>query len=79
MWPNREVHPGKFGGFRGGGGGPKDPVPCVAEKLSAGVYRLHPKAPLTAGEYAFTSVGQGFQGGGGQLWDFGVDARKPAP
>ena len=55
-----------------GSGGPKDKVACSIEKVAANVYRIRPKEPLGAGEYAFTVANQAM---GGQFWDFGIDAK----
>jgi hypothetical protein len=46
--------------------------PCAVEKLENGVFRVRPKQPLPAGEYAFTVAREGQ---GGQVWDFGVDVK----
>jgi hypothetical protein len=64
----REAHLGSLGGR----GGPKNTVACAVEKLANGAFRVRPKEPLAAGEYAFTVAKQGQAG---QLWDFGVDGK----
>jgi hypothetical protein len=71
----RQAQLGTVGGIGGRGGGmgkSKDAVPCSVEKLGDGAFRVRPKEPLAPGEYAFTLTAQGQ---GGQLWDFGVDAK----
>jgi hypothetical protein len=59
-------------GAVGSTGKSKDAVPCAFQTLAPGIFRVRPKDPLPPGEYAFTFVSQG---GGGQLWDFGVDSK----
>ncbi len=48
----------------------KDTVACSSQSLGGSRFRVAPKDPLAAGEYAFYWGQNGF---GGILWDFGVD------
>jgi hypothetical protein len=53
---------------------PKEAVPLNVEASGPRAFSVHPKTPLTPGEYAFywNSGGRGF---GGQIWDFGIDSK----
>lgn len=73
----RELIVGEFGVFGASSGTrSKDTVEFEVAKLSGGIYRVRPSAPLPPGEYSFfyaagaSSLGAG---GSGKLFDFGLD------
>ncbi len=52
----------------------KDTVDMTFKKVRSGVYEVRPRNPLAAGEYCFFyQGGAADKGGGGKLFDFGVD------
>lgn len=78
----RELIVGEFGAFGASTGTrSKDTVDMKIEKISAGIYRVTPAAPLPAGEYCFfyASGASTFGGGAvGKLFDFGIDPVAPS-
>lgn len=61
-----------YGGTQKTGVRADDIIDVESEKDPGGFYRLKPREPLKAGEYGFI-ITSGFGGGGGKIYDFGVD------
>lgn len=58
-----------------GGTSPRDRVDLNTTRIDERTFRLETKAPLVAGEYAFTVLPvNGGSGVGSEFWAFGVDA-----
>ena len=50
----------------------EDKIDVDAEKDARGLYKVTPKEPLKAGEYAFVLT-FGSAAGSGKVYDFGID------
>jgi hypothetical protein len=61
-----------YGGTQKTGVRSEDIIDVESEKDTGGLYRLKPREPLKAGEYGFI-ITSGFGGGGGKIYDFGID------
>jgi hypothetical protein len=61
-----------YGGTQKTGVRQDDVIDVESEKDPRGFYRLKPREPLKPGEYGFILT-SGFGGGGGKIFDFGVD------
>jgi hypothetical protein len=61
-----------YGGTQKTGVRSEDVIDVESEKDARGFYRLKPREPLKPGEYGFILT-SGFGGGGGKIFDFGVD------
>ncbi len=68
--PTGDAREASFGSPNGRNSSIKDAIPFTSEPLGTTAFRVTPKEPLAPGEYAFMFRSEG---GGGQLWDFGVD------
>jgi hypothetical protein len=68
----RVIHAGRAGGFSGVKNGieQKDMVAVDVSGAEGGSYRVVPKSPLLAGEYAFINIADN---NSKKVWDFGVD------
>src|SRR5438093_2142834 len=61
-----------FGGTQSFGVRSEDKIDVDAEKDARGLYKVTPKEPLKAGEYAFVLT-FGSAAGSGKVYDFGID------
>ena len=61
-----------YGGTQKTGVRQDDVIDVESERDPRGFYRLKPREPLKPGEYGFVLT-SGFGGGGGKIFDFGVD------
>jgi len=61
-----------YGGTQKTGVRQDDVIDVESERDPRGFYRLKPREPLKPGEYGFILT-SGFGGGGGKIFDFGVD------
>ena len=62
-----------YGGTQKTGVRTEDVIAVESERDARGLYRLRPKEPLKAGEYGFILTHGFVAGGGGKIYDFGVD------
>jgi hypothetical protein len=62
-----------YGGTQKTGVRTEDVIAVESERDARGLYRLRPKEPLKPGEYGFILTHGFVAGGGGKIYDFGVD------
>jgi hypothetical protein len=62
-----------YGGTQKTGVRSEDTIAVDSERDPRGFYRLKPKEPLKSGEYGFVLTHGFVAGGGGKIYDFGVD------